>query len=164
MSFRQVGIGPVHFRAAAAGDYLAQYEIAIGLTLQAEKLAAEAPQFANELLATAEFAANLAYQHGAPAAIALRGYVFAVRTWVLAASDPVRSLGYRDSAFADLDDAIASGNADALQIAALTLTRLADAGDEEAANKLNTVQAALSPEDAIELREAMREAAKAEAK
>lgn len=158
--FPQVGlIGSTHLYAAANGHGLAQYEIAIALTLKAEQIAPSNPAFANELLAAAEFASNLALESlGTPSAIAQRGHVFAVRSWVLQPYDPVRALGFQECATADLDAAAATGDVDALSIVALTLNRLADAGCEEAANKLGVVMNALPAAEAVTLREVMREA------
>jgi hypothetical protein len=159
--FPQVGlVGSTHLHAAANGYGFAQSEIAINLTIRAEQCAAMNLGFANELLATAEFAANLALESlRSPAALAQRGHVFAVRSWLLASSDPVRALGYQESALIDLDEAAATADADSLSVVALTLNRLADVGCEEAATKLGVVMDALPAAEAVTLREVMRDAA-----
>ena len=157
MSYHQFGIDPVYFQGAAGGLPAAQRAIAIGLALHAERIAADTPQFAHELLAVAEFSANLAASHGDPADDALTGLVLALRSVLLDASDPVRALGYRTDAMAALNAAAKTGDVDALRTVALAYSRLADAGDDEAATRLNFVVGALPPEEAVQLREVMRQ-------
>lgn len=157
MSYLQFGVDPVYFQAAASGLPAAQRAIAVALALHAERIAADAPQFANELLAAAEFSANLTASHGDPADDALTGLVFALRSVLLEESDPVRALGYRTDAMLALDAAAKTGDVDALRTVALAYSRLADAGDDEAADKLNLVVGALPAEEAVHLREVMRQ-------
>lgn len=158
MSYIQTGIDPIYLRAAADGSVQAQVAIASNLTVQAERIAAQNPQFAGELLAVAEFCGCMVQgrEPTSPQPVGLLGYIFAIRSIMLEASDPVRALGYRNDAFAFLDAAAMSGNQEALGTAALGLTRLADNGDDEAAAKLNLVVAALDPVEAVTLREVLR--------
>jgi hypothetical protein len=66
----------------------------------------------------------------------------------------VRSLDYRQSAEALFSEVEQGSDAHALGIVAFALNRLADAGDADAADRLNRVVDRLPPEEAVALREA----------
>ena len=152
---------PVYLRAAAAGDGEAQAGLAALLLSNAQQLGGDNPAAMNELLIAAESFARLAATHKRPFSAATLGTVWFMRSLMLADSDPVRSLWFRDQADGLFDWVAEAGDAEALAMVAHTLITFADvAGDEAAASRLNTIVELLPPETAVAVREWSRALAK----
>lgn len=142
----------VFLRAAAAGDPQAQSTLAVAFLNRSDDLAESDPVFAEEFLASAELVAVMAYEHptkpGRAHDAAILGAIVAVRSIRCAERDPVRSLDYRQWAERLFDAVEAGSDEHAKGIVAWALNRLADAGDEAAAARLNSVMETLSPAEA----------------
>lgn len=148
----------IYALSAALGHAPAQVTIAASWMTEAERLQDENPNLAAEHMVMAEAHARLAYQHNNPAGFAILSVVCAMRSLQLAATDPVRSLRYREEAEALFDLVFATGDPWAVTVMGGALARLADTGDVNAENALDRAVALLPAESAVFLREWAKDA------
>lgn len=148
----------VYALAAASGHAEAQVAIAASLMTEAERIHEDSPSLAVELMVMAEAYARLAYQHHNAAGFSILSVVYALRSIHLSATDPVRSLRYREEAEALFDLVFETGDPWAVTVMGGALARLADTGDLSAENALDRAVALLPAESAVFLREWAKEA------
>jgi hypothetical protein len=153
-------VNPAFMFAAAHGHLGAQSDLALALRHHAEASAEDAPWLADQYFTAAELFAELACQHGQPHDLAVKASIFAARSIHSAASDPMRSLEYRENAEQLFDAVEDTGDGHALGVIGLALNKLADADpdDDRASARLNQIIESLSPGEAQLLRHVARPA------
>lgn len=143
-------LNPIYVFAAGRGVPQAQSELAVACLNHADSIAEDEPELADEYLMAAEVLAELACAHNRPRDVAVLAGVFVARSLHSAATDPVRSLEYREQAETLFDVVENGGDTHALGAAAFALNHLADCDpdDDRASARLNRIIEALPAAEA----------------